>query len=317
MKTAKLPNNHTESEVLATPAKDHAVGWRNPNSRRVIGFWAFTVLLAALLIHPLASLVTHAAKSELDSYILLVPFVSAYLIYVRRDQLPKAYMASPGWAIIPLVAGLGAFAAAVRLRTFQPPLSQHDELTLMALSFVCFLATGGFLFLGRNWMKAAAFPIAFLLFMMPLPDRAVDYMETGSKLASTEAADLFFNVTATPVLRDGPVFQLPGMVIEVAQECSGIRSSLVLLIASVLAANLFLRSPWRRIGLIAFVIPLGILRNGFRIFVIGSLCVHFGPQMIHSVIHRRGGPLFFALSLVPFFLMLWWLRRGETQRHQE
>jgi exosortase C (VPDSG-CTERM-specific) len=317
MKTAKLPNNHTESDVLATPPKDNAAGWRNPNSRRLAGFGTFTILLTALLIRPLASLVTHAVNSDLDSYILLVPFVSAYLIYVRRGQLPKVYVASPGWALIPLVAGSGAFAAAVRLWTFQPPLSQHDGLTLMALSFVCFIATGGFLFLGQNWMKAAAFPIAFLLFMVPLPDRAVDYLETGSKLASTEAADLFFNVTDTPVLRDGPVFQLPGMVIEVAQECSGIRSSLVLFIASVLAANLFLRSPWRRIGLVAFVIPLGILRNGFRIFVIGSLCVHFGPQMIHSMIHRRGGPLFFALSLVPLFLMLWWLRRGETKRHQE
>jgi len=64
--------------------------------------------------------------------------------------------------------------------------------------------------------------------------------------------------------------------------------------------------------LVAVVIPLGILRNGFRIFVIGALCVHFGPQMINSPIHRRGGPLFFALSLIPLFLLLWWLRRGDT-----
>jgi exosortase C (VPDSG-CTERM-specific) len=312
MKMTKPPTDHAGSDVSATPPKDNAFGWRNPNSRRLAGFLAFIILLTALLTHPLASLVTNATTSDLDSYILLVPFVSAYLIYIRRRQLPKVYSASPGWALIPLLAGLGAFAAAIRLRTFQPPLSQHDDLTLMALSFVCFLATGGFLFLGRDWMKAAAFPIAFLLFMVPLPDQAVYYLETGSKLASAEAADWFFNVTATPVLRDGNIFQLPGMVIEVAQECSGIRSSLVLFIAGVLAANLFLRSPWRRITLVAFVIPLGILRNGFRIFVIGSLCIRYGRQMIDSPIHRRGGPLFFALSLIPLFLLLWWLRRGET-----
>jgi hypothetical protein len=64
---------------------------------------------------------------------------------------------------------------------------------------------------------------------------------------------------------------------------------------------------------VAFVIPLGILRNGFRVFVIGMLCVHVGPRMIDSVIHHRGGPLFFALSLVPLFLLLWWLRRGERR----
>ena len=63
----------------------------------------------------------------------------------------------------------------------------------------------------------------------------------------------------------------------------------------------------------AFVIPLGILRNGFRILVIGLLCVHVGPHMIDSPIHHQGGPFFFALSLVPLFLLLWWLRRQEQR----
>ncbi|MEP6685218.1 MAG: exosortase/archaeosortase family protein [Verrucomicrobiota bacterium] len=308
----KISKNPAKLDVLATPAARKTIDWRSPDSIRAAGFLVFTILLTALFGHPLASLMSHAARSDLHSYILLVPFVSAYLIYLRRNELPKMYGSSPGWAIIPLILGLAAFAAWMRLRTFHPASSENDELTLMAFSFVCFLATGGFLFLGGNWMKAAAFPIGFLLFMVPLPDQAVYYMETGSKLASAEAADLFFYVTGTPVFRWGTIFQLPGIVIEVAQECSGIRSSLVLLIASVLAANLFLKSPWRRIALVALVIPLGIIRNGFRIFVIGSLCVHFGPQMIHSAIHRRGGPLFFGLSLIPLFLLLWWLRRGET-----
>ena len=65
--------------------------------------------------------------------------------------------------------------------------------------------------------------------------------------------------------------------------------------------------------LVAFVIPLGILRNGFRVFVIGMLCVYVGPHMIDSPIHHRGGPVFFTLSLVPLFLLLWWLRRGEQR----
>jgi exosortase/archaeosortase family protein len=98
----------------------------------------------------------------------------------------------------------------------------------------------------------------------------------------------------------------------VAQECSGIRASWVLFITSVVAAYLLLRSPWRRVALLVAVIPLAMLRNGFRILVIGLLCVHVGPHMIHSVIHQNGGPLFFALSLVPLFLLLWWLRKGEV-----
>jgi len=140
-----------------------------------------------------------------------------------------------------------------------------------------------------------------------------DALETALKYASAEVANLLFHISGTPFLRAGLVFQLPNITIEVAQECSGIRSSWVLFMTSVLAANLFLKTPWRRLALIALVIPLAILRNGFRILVIGLLCVNVGPQMIHSVIHRRGGPVFFVLSLIPFLLSLWWLRRGEIR----
>ena len=127
----------------------------------------------------------------------------------------------------------------------------------MALAYVSFVAAGGFLFLGSKWMAAAAFPVAFLIFMVPLPDAAVNWLETASVLASADVAALFFKMTGTPLLRDGTVFALPGIVLKVAQECSGIRSSWVLFITSLVASHLFLESPWRRIVLVAFVIPLG------------------------------------------------------------
>ncbi len=169
----------------------------------------------------------------------------------------------------------------------------------MTLGFVVLGSASGFLVLGSRWMRAAAFPFAFLIFMVPLPDALVYWLETASKLASAEAAAMYFAAAGTPLVREGTIFELPGITVEGAQECSGIRSSWVLFITSVLAANIFLKGPWRRLALVVFVIPLGILRNGFRVFVIGLLCVHVGPHMIDSIIHRRGGPLFFALSLVP------------------
>jgi exosortase C (VPDSG-CTERM-specific) len=277
--------------------------------RRLLTFLFVIAALIASFAGPLVSLAIHAAGSELHSHVLLIPFVAAYLIYIRRKQLSKEYGSSPGWAAGPLLGGLAALAAALWQN---PSLSHNDYLALMALSFVFLLAAGGFLFLGRKWMATAAFPFVFLIFMVPMPDAMADALETASKLASAEAASIFFNITGTPVLRDGRVFQLPNIVIEVAQECSGIRSSWVLFITSLLAANMFLRSAWRRAVLVCFVIPLGIVRNGFRVWVIGALCIRFGPQMLHSIIHRRGGPTFFVLSLIPLFLLLLWLHRGEV-----
>ena len=85
----------------------------------------------------------------------------------------------------------------------------------------------------------------------------------------------------------------------------------MLLIVSVVTGYLFLRSPLKRTLLTLAVIPLALLRNGFRIFVIGELCVHVGPEMLDSPVHHRGGPIFFALSLIPLFLLLRFLMKRE------
>ena len=284
-------------------------------SRRLIGFLAFAAVLTAAFSLPLVSLAKYAATVDLHSHIVLIPFISAYLLFIRRKDLPGEYVRSPGWTVLLFITGIATIVAGTDV--LKLPLSQNDSLSFMALSFVTLFAAGGFLFLGQKWMMAAAFPFAFLVFMVPLPDGLVNCLETASKLASAEAAALFFYLTGTPLVRDGTIFQLPGIVIEVAQECSGIRSSWVLFITSVLASYLFLNSPWRRVVLVAFVLPLGILRNGFRILVIGLLCVHFGPQMINSIVHKQGGPLFFALSLIPLFLLLWWLKGGQRREAEK
>ena len=268
----------------------------------------YIVLLTLLFILPLSRLMLYAAHSDLHSHILLVPFIAGYLLYSQRGSLPVPGSRSIGGTL--LLGGIG-FAALAAGIGWRESLSVNDHLALMALAFVSLVAAGGFLFLGSKWMAAAAFPVAFLIFMVPLPDAAVTWLETASALASAEAAAVYFSMAGTSFVRHGTVFELPGIVLQVGQECSGIRSSWVLFITSLLASHMFLRSPWRRFVLVAFVIPLGILRNGFRVFVIGLLCVHVGPHMIDSIIHRRGGPLFFALSLVPLFLLLWWLRRLE------
>jgi exosortase C (VPDSG-CTERM-specific) len=278
--------------------------------------WAgtcFAIALLGVFAQPLLALINYAAGSDLYSYILLIPFVSAYLLYLRRNQLPKDYVVDLPLAMVFLAAGVGSFVFTYWLNFGEQSSAKADYLTLQTLSFLCCLAAGGFFFFGRAWMQAAAFPLAYLIFMVPMPDAMADALETASKYASAEVANVLFHLSGTPFLRAGNVFQLPNITIEVAQECSGIRSSWVLLMTSILAANLFLKTPWRRFALVAFVIPLAILRNGFRILVIGLLCVNAGPQMIHSVIHRRGGPVFFVLSLIPFLLLLWWLRKGEIR----
>jgi exosortase C (VPDSG-CTERM-specific) len=281
-------------------------------NKRFMGWCIYLAILCAAFALPLRQLVTYARHSDVHSYILLIPFVTAYLIYIRWKHLSREFSSAWGLPLLLGAVGVGALLASLHFAE----LGQNDYMTLIALSFVCFVIAGTLVFLGSEWARSAMFPLFFLAFMIPLPEAAVDLLENASKQASAEVASWLFLISGTPVLRMDTVFELPGITIAVAKECSGIRSSLVLVITSVLAANMFLSTTWRRVLLVCAVIPLGLLRNGLRILVISLLCVHIGPQMINSVIHRRGGPVFFATSLIPLFLMLWGLRWQETKKHR-
>jgi exosortase C (VPDSG-CTERM-specific) len=181
------------------------------------------------------------------------------------------------------------------------------------------LLGGALLFLGTDTLRQIAFPLAFLVFTLPFPLAVREWLEGFFQNTSADAASFFFWLAGMPAVRDDLQvlqIQLPGITLEVAPECSGIHSSLVLFITSLLAGYHFLRAPWKRAALALAVIPLGFLRNGFRIFVIGELCVNVNPDMINSRIHRQGGPVFFALSLIPLFLLLFLLRRGDSKTRQ-
>jgi exosortase C (VPDSG-CTERM-specific) len=282
--------------------------WQRQAWPRFVGLIGYTGLITLLFAQPLTRLAALALQNDLHSYIPAVPLISGYLLYTRPTRADR-HQSSVAASIVIAVVAMAMLAATSQLA---PRLTVNDNLTLMMLAYVSFVVAGGFLFLGSQWMAGAAFPVAFLLFIIPLPDAAVDWLERALVAASADVAAMCFVWTGTPLLREGNSLTLPNIVLEVVRECSGIRSTVVLFITSILGSHLFLKSTWRRAVLIAFVVPLAVVRNGFRILVIGLLCVHIGPHMSESFIHRRGGPFFFALSLVPLLLLLSWLRRRDT-----
>ncbi len=305
----------SEAEEVANSVLDQRAGawatWLDldrSQRRRIIALTGSAGLLSLLFFQPLARILDLALQNDLHSYIPLVPAISGYLLYTQpRKDL--SYRSSFGAAARVSAIGIAALGAALGLDSISP----NDNLSLMMLAYVSFIVATGFVWLGSEWMRAAAFPVAFLVFMVPIPDAAVNWLELALVAASADAAAWMFRVTGTPMFRNGTILTLPGMVLEVARECSGIRSTVVLFITSVLASNLFLKSTSRRLALVTLVIPLAIARNGFRILVIGLLCVYIGPHMSDSFIHHRGGPIFFALSLIPLALFLFWLRRHDKR----
>ena len=277
----------------------------------MIFFLLCALAVTAAFIEPLWKLTRFTAKSSLFSHILLMPFVSAYLIWQTPKELRWPRATPSIWALVAAALGLALLALYWFILRPHGPLAEPDYLSLMTTAYLCLLLGGALACFGAGLVRTLGFPIGLCVFMIPWPTAFTDAVETLLQAASAEAASMLLTVSGTPVLRDGLVFKLPGITLRVAQECSGVHSSLVLFITGLLAGHLLLRSRWRRWALALAVIPLGILRNGFRILTIAMLCVHVDPSMIDSPIHRRGGPLFFVLSLIPFFLLLLWFRKAE------
>jgi exosortase C (VPDSG-CTERM-specific) len=252
-------------------------------------------------------------SGDLHSHIVLIPLISAYLLYTERNGLQWRAKTSLPFGLALVVVGLGLGGAAV---WFKRDLEVVDLVALKTGSFLFVILGLAFGLFGAEWFRSACFPLLFLIFMVPLPGILVIGLEWVLMSASALVAEWFLQIGGIPVFREGQYLEIPGILLVVAEECSGIRSTWVLFITSVIASHLFIRNLPSKAILIGAVIPLGVLRNALRIFVIGWLCVHHGPEMIDSWIHRRGGALFFAVSLVPLFFLTWLLRGSGDQRNQ-
>lgn len=153
------------------------------------------------------------------------------------------------------------------------PLKPEDSMALAILAVVLLWQASFILCYGTRVLRATVFPWLFLLFMVPLPSLVLEKAIAGLQQGSTDVAHAFFRLAGVPVFREGSVFSLPGITIEVAKECSGIRSSLALFTTSLLAGYLVLRSGWSRLALEAAVLPVLILKNGLRIVTLSLLVV--------------------------------------------
>lgn len=293
----------------ASPAQTNSLWQRWSGLGPCIGL---VLLLTAAFVRPLYSWVLLTFQDDFYSHLLLIPFITVFLIGIRWKewgglcQKRRAH----GLTVILLMMGCLALAAFLMASRRDPSLPRNDLLAPAIFSYVCFALCVCVWFFGCE-ARRIAFPLGFLFIMVPLPTAITHWLAVALQHASADAASALIGLTGTPLFRQGLSFHLPGIVMTVAEECSGIRSTLVLFVTSLLASYLFLRTPWKRLILIACVIPLAILRNGLRICTIALLCVHIGPNMIQSAIHQRGGPFFFVLSLIPFFALLFWLRKRE------
>lgn len=278
---------------------------------RALLFGTYCVTVALLSLDALSALLALARTDETASHLLLVPLVSAVLIYQGRRSIFASVRASRSAGLPVIIAGVALFLFALWLR---PPSGVQGDALTVAIAALVVLWGGGFVLIyGGEAFRHARFPLLFLMFMIPIPGTLLDAAVFVLKSGSTEVVDGLFALTGTPYLREGFIFSLPRVSIEVADECSGIRSSIALMITSVLAGHAFLNRPWTKAVLILAVVPITIVKNGIRIVSLTLLATNLDPAFLAGRLHNDGGIMFFVLALALLVPFLTLLRRSEVR----
>jgi exosortase len=290
--------------MTVMPAETQANVNPSPKLWATIGV---VVLIAVRGRHALYSLAQLAWLNPEYSHILLVlPIVLAFLLIEKPGRLldanaerkPNTLFVA---AVIVWLAGV-VFAAASGL-----------SLTLQVAGVVVALwMTAGIIY-GWGFFRAALFPMMFLLLLIPWPPEGVAKLTQMLQAGSTSAAYWFFKMAGIGVTRQGFVLSLPSMDIEVAKECSGIRSTVFLFVTALVLGQWYLRSPVSKALLALAVLPIGIFRNGLRIFVLSMLGTYVDEGWLEGNLHHRGGAVFFVLGLALIVWLLWYLRHRERK----
>jgi exosortase len=283
----------------------------NPNVRRHASFVAFLLVSSLAFFTTLNALVRYSMSDGSSSHIVLIPLVAFFLLYVEREKVFAHVSTSLAPGIGLALGGVILFWLASR-----GPLPQGGNwpLSLETLAVVLVWVAGFFLCYGSVAARTGAFSLLFLLLMVPFPDVILNWAIHGLQEGSTDIAYLIFKAFGTPVLRNGFVLSLPGVTIEVAQECSSIRSSIALFITCLLAAHLYLRTGWKKWLLVLLCFPLSLLKNGIRIATLTLLAIYVNPSFLTGSLHHQGGFVFFFLALVILLPMFLWMARTDRAR---
>ena len=272
--------------------------------RKAFLFLAALAVAITVSFVPLADLVRNGRPRDYYTHIPIVFLISAYILFRRRKHLYSGEPGSLTWGSAVMALGVGLI---VFDRLSRPGLIGHAE--LCASGAILFLA-GSFLALfGKRAFQRALFPFVFLVFLIPLPIAWMERIVSALVAVSMGVTHLLFKAFRVPFVQDGSIFYLPGFDIEVAEACSGIRSSLALLITSVLAGQVFLVGRWRKMLLALAVFPVTIFKNAVRIVTLYLLSYFIDMRIIQGgFLHRSGGFIFFGLGLVMLGYVLWLLR---------
>jgi exosortase A len=263
-----------------------------PRRRSTLLALGLVLVALGVLYRDVAVKLVHDWATD-DNYshgFLIVP-VALYLVWERRGRL-AAIAPAPAWSGLALVVASIAILAAGVLGA---------ELFLTRVSILGALAGSVLVLFGREALAVVAFPLAFLLLMIPIPAIVFNQVAFPMQLLASRFGELALNLAGVPVLREGNVITLSTTTLEVAEACSGIRSLISLLTLAIVYGYFVERRTWARVALAVASIPVAIVANGVRVAGTGIAAHYVGPEAAEGFFHTFSGWLVFIVAFVLLF----------------
>lgn len=253
-------------------------------SKQALWFGALLLVCYAPVLYNLAMV----WKSDEDmGHGFFVPLIAGYILWQRRFKLAAVRPEPNYWAL--LLIGWGAV-----------------QLMLGTLGAELFLARSAFLIslVGVIWflggtkiLRAVAFPLSLLVFMIPIPAIIYSRITLPLQMFASFVAEHVLGLVNIPVLRDGNVLELASQKLSVAEACSGIRSLLSLSFLSLIYAYFFDAKVWMRWALLIGTIPIAIAANAARVSITGILS-EVRTDLAQGAFHLFEGWVLFLVALV-------------------
>jgi exosortase len=280
----------------------------NSTMRRRLQLIALLVGSSVISWHPLVSTFRLALENGEYTYILLILPLTLSFIFADWRTLQRVIKPGVGWGTF-MLCMVGMIAVLARWRTIR--MISDVQLSIKILVLVTWWIGSFISCFGARVSRSLLFPLCFLYWMVPLPSFVLNEITKSLQQGSALATQLLFKSAGVPVAQDGLMLSIPGLTVEVAKECSSIRSSLMLLVTTMVLAQLLLHSTWRKSLVVMLAVPLSVAKNGLRIFTIAMLGTRVDRGFLDGRLHHDGGIVFFAIALCIIFFLLWILRRTE------
>ncbi len=224
---------------------------------------------------------------ENNSHGFIVPAVSGYLIWRRRDELLSRAVAPSAWGLPVVLSGVAMLLFGWL----------SDEYFSQRLSLVVVLAGCVVSWYGWPAMRTLAGPMAYLVLMIPIPAIVYDAAAFPLKLFVTKLSVAVMKAMGILVSREGNVMVFPNITLEVVNACSGLRSLTSLLAVGLAYVMLFVSVPWHKYLIVALIFPIALVANMVRVIGTGVLAQYFGAAAAEGFFHEFAGLVIFMTSL--------------------